>query len=165
MPKHLQAAVKECRELLEQDFACQLPEATPSVVKDAALAFFLKLAVIRCIEEQIWKTPPRLTPLSDYTHSLRQIIIVQKRLCSELSFLSPKKSSHDIFPLMNTLKTILYHLITTIRPEEWQREHILGWLYQYFYEETPEQKQHDNAHTDGYLQRSGYKRFIARRII
>ena len=145
MPKHLQTLVKECRYLLEKDFADQA--TANSSAKDLALVFFLELAAIRCFEEQVWQVPTHLVDPPAHTVTLEQIEIARKLFYSELSFLSLKKISPAIFPSGETLRAILHHLVVTITREEWRSEHILGWLYQYFDEDTSAQKQQGKFYT------------------
>ena len=158
MSKHLKAIVKECRYLLEQELADRLHQGKfqdpgntikePEIsVEDTALAFLIELAILRCFEEQIWQIPPQLSTSSDYADILERLFLARKILQSEICVPLTYWDLSRITFSDPTLKTMLHHLIEAISPDEWRMENILGWIYQYFYDHTPEQKQQGKFYT------------------
>jgi hypothetical protein len=158
MPKHLNAIVKECRYLLEKDFADQchkkrIPGSgnktieSKNSVKEIALAFLMELAVIRCFEERRWKIPSWLSFSSTPERVLERLLSSYKTLRSEICFSLNKSVLSGITLSIPTLKAVLHHFTETISPDEWRSENILGWIYQSFYDNTSEQKQHGKFYT------------------
>jgi len=151
MSKHLQAVIKDCRDLLEKDFTRQC-SSTPSQdsgypVKDASLAFLFELAILRCFEEQIWHSSSQVFACTEESQFLLKFGAAQTALQQALACLQPDFPYSPPIPTFITVKKILYHLRSSIRPEEWRSERILGWCYQHFCENTPEQKQDGQFYT------------------
>jgi len=145
MPKHLKAIIKECRHLLEQDLSSQLHSETG--VQETALAFLMELSILRCFEEQLWNISSQRLFFSD-DNGIRNILassrkILQSEICFPLNFCELA----GITPSIAALKAVIYHLSATISSEEWRFENILGWIYQYFYDDTPEQKRDGRFYT------------------
>ncbi len=147
MQKHLRTLVKECRHLLEQDLRSRFHEAGFPSVKEAALACFIELAAIRCFEEQRWKIPSSAYSELDREQQRQKFFDDCRRLQSDLSFLAQQQQVRSPVPSSQTLKVISQHLTRRISPEEWRSEHLLGWLYQCFDDDTPEQKQEGRFYT------------------
>jgi adenine-specific DNA-methyltransferase len=147
MSKYLRALIQECRELLEKEFSSQREEGFSCSVEELALASLLELAIIRCFEEQRWCIPTRLSPALDEDQILRNLILSRQQLLDELPFSLPFLNVSKPFLSYSSLKTILHHFLLSIPPDEWRSEHILGWIYQYFYANTSEQKQHGQFYT------------------
>ena len=147
MPKHLRALVNECRQLLELDLNARFREVGFGSVKEAALTCFLELVAIRCFEEQVWKISTCLSDGSDDERQHQKFSDARRRLQDEVSFL-PQQQTREI-PILSskTFDAISQHLMREISPAEWCSEHLLGWLYQFFDDETSEQKQQGKFYT------------------
>ncbi len=149
MSKHLQAVVKECREILEKDVGLRYPDAAPCSVTETAWTILLELSLIRCFEEQIWKIPTHFAFASHSKQFVTQLTLSRQRLREELShipFTPPLPPSREEYFGEFLSRTVLYHLVITITPDEWRSGHILGWIYQYF-QDTPQQKRHGQFYT------------------
>lgn len=157
MGKGLKAIVKECRCLLERDvqeqahYAPNSHKARPdNATQNNALAALLELAVLRCFEEQFEAIAPPLSVAADASdiETLRSILkCFRKNVQETLSISLPFCEWCHLKLSSATLHTLLHHLTESISPEEWRSEHILGWIYQAFHEETPAQKQHGRFYT------------------
>ena len=158
MSKHLQSVVKECRHLLEKDFTIQLKhqknqqdrtyeKSFEQVVEETALAFLLELAVIRCVEEQLQKNSSLSVLSFDDGQMLETLSLARQRLRATFSPLCQFLVSLAILPSKSTVKTLFYHFGETITSDEWCSDHILGWIYQAFLDNTPKQKQRGQFYT------------------
>ncbi|PIE31847.1 hypothetical protein CSA56_17230 [candidate division KSB3 bacterium] len=145
MTNHLRAVAKECRELLERDFAEQSLQCSTDWIKETSLSFFLAFAGIRCAEERIWNRPVSNCSLDhyspDYLHTAHHLL----QTALSRFFIQPQPTL--LCPSSSTLETLTQHFLGTILSETWQSDHILGWLYQYFEEGLPDQKQHGRFYT------------------
>lgn len=144
MTRQLTAAIKECREILEKDFISQgIPE-----FQELALVWIIKLAILRCFEENRWQISPHRSSLivNDQLHA--NIARALHTLQAELNCLPNNLSvPPDISPSYATLKTIAPIFLERISPDEWREDHLLGWIYQSFYANTSDQKQHGQFYT------------------
>ncbi len=145
MAKHLKTVVKECRRLLEHDFAVHIPDVSPDAVQEMALTFLLTFASLRCVEEQLWNIPRPSPNFACYTPEY--ITTTSQKIQKEIPLFFQNRPSSLMFPSTNTLAKLTHHFVVTISPEDWRSEHILGWLYQYFNEDTTEQKQQGRFYT------------------
>ncbi|PID60291.1 hypothetical protein CSB45_00440 [candidate division KSB3 bacterium] len=147
MPNHLHALVKECRWLLELDMQDRCCEGGTEAVTQAALACFLDLAAIRCFEEQLWRVPSAMSAELSPELRYQRLLDARKRLQIDLSCL-PKELLLDApVPSPSAFEKLARYFTADISSEEWQSEHILGWLYQYFDDDALAQKQAGRFYT------------------
>ena len=158
MIKQLKSIVKECRYVLEHEVSGYLEERAwqalnineippDSPKRETALAVLLELATLRCCEEQFEHFTPQLSVSldPDTFPNIRTCFrkSFQRELGGVLTFF--KYSDSRLSP--STLHVLLHHLTESISPDQWRSEHILGWIYQAFHDDTPEQKQHGRFYT------------------
>lgn len=136
MANRLKNIIKECQAALGAERS-----------QDISLTVLLRLAAVRCFEEQLWCTPSQLSP-SIPLENLCQPVSTINTLLAQLTDLPASWEDRWLFQLpAAALNIIRRHLTISISPEEWRAEHILDWIYQALLDDTPEQKQHGRFYT------------------
>lgn len=157
MMKSLQVVVNECCQIFAQDFA-DLLALTPEDVADdhdpdlkareTALDCFLEIAAICCVEAYPW--PGLATRFSDSLAEKRlsqKLIRRRQFLQTDCPVLSPFFLFQNGIPSERSLKKVYGMLNNAISSEEQRCDHLLGWMYQYALQGTPEQKHHGQFYT------------------
>ncbi len=156
MMKQLRAVVKECREVLEKEVLAHTPSAQlarfdeaelDDYVRDTVLALLIELAMLRCIEVRERAATSVFSVNVDWD-TLR-CAVSQKRHKLQACIPFPLQwVDLSAFIISDTaLATLSDHLIRSISPDDWRTDHILGWIYESFQANSPEQKRYGRFYT------------------
>ena len=163
MAKRLRAIIKECREVLEKEVLThiasiqlsRLSEADLDAhVQDTALAVFIELATVRCIEVRDGTATSAFSFNPDWDILRRALSRKRHSLQAQIPVPLQWADLSAVTLSDTAVATLIRHLVESISSEDWGADHILGWIYESFQADTADQKQHGRFYTPETVTRS-----------